>query len=92
VCVGRGRANLKLWLGLFGPGEGHTLHLGWVRPGVDGVEKEAAENFLHHTLQGIQHAAMLRHPAFLMVGTLEPRKAHAQTLAAFELLWHQGSR
>ena len=28
--------------------------------------------------------------SFLMVGTLEPRKGHAQTLAAFELLWHRG--
>ncbi|OIQ69685.1 GDP-mannose-dependent alpha-(1-2)-phosphatidylinositol mannosyltransferase [mine drainage metagenome] len=25
-----------------------------------------------------------------MVGTIEPRKGHAQTLAAFELLWAQG--
>ncbi|HJV80886.1 glycosyltransferase family 1 protein [Noviherbaspirillum sp.] len=29
-------------------------------------------------------------PSFLMVGTLEPRKGHAQTLAAFELLWSRG--
>jgi len=28
--------------------------------------------------------------SFLMVGTVEPRKGHAQALAAFELLWHQG--
>lgn len=28
--------------------------------------------------------------SFLMVGTVEPRKGHAQTLAAFELLWQQG--
>jgi len=29
-------------------------------------------------------------PSFLMVGTVEPRKGHAQTLAAFELLWQRG--
>lgn len=29
-------------------------------------------------------------PSFLMVGTLEPRKGHHQTLAAFELLWANG--
>jgi len=28
--------------------------------------------------------------SFLMVGTIEPRKAHAQTLGAFEILWEQG--
>lgn len=32
-----------------------------------------------------------QHPCFLMVGTIEPRKGHAQTLAAFEQLWRQGS-
>jgi glycosyltransferase involved in cell wall biosynthesis len=29
-------------------------------------------------------------PSFLMVGTLEPRKGHAQVLDAMELLWAQG--
>lgn len=28
--------------------------------------------------------------SFLMVGTIEPRKGHAQTLTAFELLWARG--
>lgn len=30
-------------------------------------------------------------PAFLMVGTLEPRKGHAQTLEAFNRLWSEGA-
>lgn len=30
-------------------------------------------------------------PTFLMVGTLEPRKGHAQALHAFDLLWEQGA-
>lgn len=30
------------------------------------------------------------HPTVLMVGTLEPRKGHADVLAAFECLWAQG--
>ena len=29
-------------------------------------------------------------PAFLMVGTIEPRKGHLQALDAFELLWREG--
>jgi glycosyltransferase involved in cell wall biosynthesis len=29
-------------------------------------------------------------PSFLMVGTIEPRKGHLQTLAAFEQLWSEG--
>ncbi|HII3152918.1 TPA: glycosyltransferase family 4 protein [Klebsiella pneumoniae] len=35
-------------------------------------------------------AAMAAAPSFIMVGTMEPRKGHAQTLAAFEELWLQG--
>jgi glycosyltransferase involved in cell wall biosynthesis len=30
-------------------------------------------------------------PSFLMVGTVEPRKAHAQALDAFEILWREGA-
>lgn len=29
-------------------------------------------------------------PSFLMVGTIEPRKGHAQTIAAFDELWSRG--
>ncbi|MDD2500264.1 MAG: glycosyltransferase [Geobacter sp.] len=32
-----------------------------------------------------------QHPVFLMVGTIEPRKGHAQALAAMETLWQQGN-
>jgi glycosyltransferase involved in cell wall biosynthesis len=35
-------------------------------------------------------AKIASHPSFLMVGTVEPRKGHAQTLAAFEELWKDG--
>ncbi len=31
-------------------------------------------------------------PTMLMVGTVEPRKGYAQTLAAFDLLWNSGVR
>ncbi len=34
--------------------------------------------------------AIRAYPSFLMVGTIEPRKGHAQTLAAFESLWQRG--
>jgi len=35
-------------------------------------------------------AALGQGPSFLMVGTIEPRKGHAQVLAAFEKLWDNG--
>jgi len=36
-------------------------------------------------------AALAQRPSFIMVGTVEPRKGHAQALAAFELLWDSGA-
>ncbi|WPM86349.1 glycosyltransferase family 1 protein (plasmid) [Apirhabdus apintestini] len=35
-------------------------------------------------------ATMAAAPSFIMVGTMEPRKGHVQTLAAFEELWCEG--
>ena len=39
---------------------------------------------------GQMMARLAARPTFLMVGTVEPRKGHAQTLAAFEQLWARG--
>ncbi|MFL1490567.1 glycosyltransferase family 4 protein [Pseudomonas antarctica] len=35
-------------------------------------------------------AQLQARPSFLMVSTIEPRKGHAQTIAAFETLWAEG--
>jgi glycosyltransferase involved in cell wall biosynthesis len=40
-------------------------------------------------LRGKSSAGATRTASFLMVGTLEPRKGHAQTLTAFTNLWQQ---
>lgn len=64
------------------------LNIGWFHLGSDveasvpsrGLPDNAAETL----------TAMAAAPTFLMVGTLEPRKGHAQTLAAFEQLWAKG--
>lgn len=36
-------------------------------------------------------ASIAARPSFLSVGTVEPRKGHAQTLGAFEALWARGA-
>jgi glycosyltransferase involved in cell wall biosynthesis len=38
----------------------------------------------------VQRILKSRNPIFLVVGTVEPRKGHAQALAAFEQLWARG--
>ncbi|MBU2848916.1 glycosyltransferase [Acidithiobacillus ferriphilus] len=83
-------ASLKEWLRLFGPQTGHSIPLGWTPLGSDVVDPTTSESFHATSEQSAQLAAIRRFPAFLMVGTVEPRKGHAQTLAAFDRLWAQG--
>nr|WP_314876147.1 glycosyltransferase [uncultured Pseudomonas sp.] len=59
------------------------FHLG---ADIETAADEQALPSLDAQLQGRLNAA----PTFLMVGTLEPRKGHHQTVAAFELLWAKG--
>lgn len=81
----------KDWLTLFGPQEGHPLQIGWAHNGADVVELAQREHpWRPNPQQQRSLEAVARYPAFLMVGTLEPRKGHSQVLAAFEWLWRQG--
>lgn len=56
------------------------FHLG---ADIESVSEPTADDGQHDQLV----EALKQRPSFLMVGTLEPRKGHAQTLAAFEQLW-----
>ncbi|MGJ9416915.1 glycosyltransferase [Massilia sp. CMS3.1] len=61
------------------------LHLGAdIDNGAALVGGAAAANDMAATLAG--------RPSFLMVGTIEPRKGHLQSLAAFEELWNAGEQ
>ncbi len=62
-----------------------TLPMGWDishAPHSQGISPE-----VEALLKDIQEKEL---PTALMVGTLEPRKGHADVLAAFECLWEQG--
>jgi glycosyltransferase involved in cell wall biosynthesis len=85
--------DLKVWLNLFGPQEGHPIQLGWAHLGADVDEQrddKSRRRLAPHEERLL--AVIRRYPAFLMVGTVEPRKGHAQALAAFELLWSRGEQ
>lgn len=55
--------------------------------GVD-VESSHSSKGIPEGAQAVLDALNVK-PSFLMVGTIEPRKGHAQALAAFEQLWRQ---
>ena len=63
--------------------------LSWFRLGADGVVEDANDTAL--TSEQREMLQRLRGTtSFLMVGTVEPRKGHAQTLEAFNRLWADG--
>ena len=89
VCISRAVTDqLYEWLQAFQHKRERCFTLDWFHLGADventvptvGMPIEA-----NHVLEEIT-----ARPSFLMVGTIEPRKGHAQTLAAFELLWSEG--
>lgn len=89
VCISRAVADeLATWASARPRGPRAPLRIGYFHLGAD-IPVGAgtpAHGELHAAL-----AAMAAAPSILMVGTLEPRKGHAQALDAFELLWAEGS-
>lgn len=90
ICISKAVADeLTEWFELYGPVRMRPFKISWFHLGADinasmpsgGVPLEATE-----VLKQIGSGQ-----SFLMVGTVEPRKAHAQTLAAFEQLWAVGT-
>lgn len=89
VCISRATADELLeWLDAFPVARSAPLRVGYFHLGadLDAAEAGAAPS---HAEQAVLAQAGTR-PTFLMVGTLEPRKMHAQVVAAFELLWQEG--
>ena len=89
VCISHAVADeVREWLDANPPNRVEPLKIGYFHLGADiensapttGIPKEALD-----VLKILESA-----PSFLMVGTVEPRKGHAQTLSAFEILWNEG--
>ncbi len=89
VCISKAVADeLTEWFSANGPKRHRPFKIEWFHLGADiGASSPTtgmpgAAKTLLDTLAAC--------PSFLMVGTIEPRKAHQQTLAAFEKLWDKG--
>lgn len=63
--------------------------VGWFHLGAD-IDSSMPTTGLPDNAPQVLEAIMAA-PSFLMVSTVEPRKGHTQTLAAFEALWSRGS-
>jgi glycosyltransferase involved in cell wall biosynthesis len=90
VCISQSTMTYLLeWLTDNGPNRLQPLKIGWSHLGAD-IENSIPTCGLPDDAQQVL-AQLSVHPSFLMVGTIEPRKGHAQTLAAFEQLWSGGT-
>jgi glycosyltransferase involved in cell wall biosynthesis len=88
LCISRAVSDeLATWLKEHAPPRRAPLQIGYFHLGAD-IAASIPSNGLPDNAAAV-FAAAARHPTFLMVGTVEPRKGHAQVLAAFELLWAQ---
>lgn len=87
ACISQAtEADAREWLGRLQLPREQWPTLGWFHLGADGVVEDAGAAV--ETSERREVLGRLRDTtSFLMVGTLEPRKGHAQALEAFNRLW-----
>ena len=89
ICISEAVANeVRTWLLQHPPSRRAGPRISSFHLGAD-VESSSPTKGLPENAAHILQVLNDR-PSFLTVGTLEPRKGHAQMLAAFEQLWAQG--
>ncbi|MFA5835578.1 MAG: glycosyltransferase family 1 protein [Bellilinea sp.] len=90
VCISRSVAvEVRDWVNAHPPERAEQLPVGFFHLGAD-IENSAPTVGLPENADEILNAMNLK-PGFLMVGTIEPRKGHAQVISSFESLWNQGT-
>ncbi|MET3763021.1 glycosyltransferase [Sphingomonas sp. UYEF23] len=91
ICISRSVADeLYEWLDHYGPARHCPVEIHWFHLGAD-TENSAPSTGFPDSAQDTL-SALRATPSLLSVGTIEPRKAHPQILAAFERLWAQGTQ
>lgn len=89
ICISKAVADeLEVWVKKNGSARFRPFTIEWFNLGAD-VSKSVPTKGLPADARDV--LARLRcSTSFLMVGTLEPRKGHAQVLEAFEHMWRAG--
>lgn len=89
VCISKAVADeLGVWFKKYGPERLRPFNISWFHLGAD-VNNSVPSRGIPNNANAVLKSLSTRN-SFLMVGTIEPRKGHAQTLAAFEQLWVDG--
>jgi glycosyltransferase involved in cell wall biosynthesis len=88
VCISRAVADeLSDWINANPRHRATPLQIGYFHLGADIAASIPSSGMPDNAQQVLEQVG--QRPTFLMVGTVEPRKGHAQALAAFDLLWQQ---
>jgi len=89
LCISAAVADeLLTWLDAHAPHRASSLEIAVLPLGAD-FERSAPTHGLPEDA-AIVLERIAQRPTVLIVGTVEPRKAHAQALAGFELAWRRG--
>ena len=89
VCISQAIANeLREYQASHHARIGRPLEINWFHLGADIINPHSTQGLQDNSLSTL--AKLSAQPSFLVVSTIEPRKAHAQVLDAFEQLWEQG--
>ncbi len=91
ICISQTVADdLEIWMGThIQPEICKKIQITAVHLGFD-IKASFPSRGLPDDLEHIL-AEIKQRPTFLMVGTIEPRKGHLQTIKAFDLLWNKGT-
>lgn len=90
ACISRAtEAALRRWIEAWDVREDHPPVLGHFALGADLAPCTPGAATIGSEISEVLERLRGR-PVFLMVGTVEPRKGHAQTLEAFNELWSRG--
>jgi glycosyltransferase involved in cell wall biosynthesis len=89
ICISKAVAGeLADWLKTNETARQRQMKINWFHLGADIAASTPSKGMPDDAAIVLNHLA--KRPTFLMVGTLEPRKGHTQTIAAFEKLWADG--
>ncbi len=89
ICISNAVAEeLRIWLKSNLPARNEQLKISAVHLGADITASVPSKGLPDDA--GKLLSIIGSSPAFILVGTIEPRKGYLQTIAAFELLWEQG--
>ena len=90
ICISKAVADdLTEWVKQNGAKRRRPFKIDWFHLGAD-VDHSSPTSGLPMDAE-VTLGQLRDRPTFLMVGTLEPRKGHAQVLDAFEQLWQSGN-